>query len=94
MVWGFSNNKLTSVEDYSMIFKLHGKRRYNVKKMKDDGAVVVIIQKYICKWLVRRAYLKFLSVTTSIHCCWRKVLAIRKFQRLKQEVNEVNFTPT
>jgi hypothetical protein len=32
-------------------------------------AVVVIIQKYVRKWLVRRAYLKFLSVTTSIQCC-------------------------
>jgi hypothetical protein len=50
---------------------------------------VVIIQNYIRKWLVRRAYLKFLSVTTSIQCCWRKVLAIREFQRLKQEATEV-----
>jgi hypothetical protein len=31
-------------------------------------ATVVIIQKYICKWLVQ--------------CCWRKVLAIREFRRL------------
>ena len=52
-------------------------------------AAVVIIQKYVCKWLVRRAYLKFLSVTTSIQCCWRKVLAIREFRRLKQEATEV-----
>ena len=52
-------------------------------------AAVVIIQKYVRKWLVRRAYLKFLSLTTSIQCCWRKVLAIREFRRLKQEATEV-----
>ena len=50
---------------------------------------MLIIQKYVRKWLVRRAYLKFLSVTTSIQCCWRKVLAIRGFRRLKQEATEV-----
>jgi hypothetical protein len=50
---------------------------------------VVIIQKYVRKWLVRCAYLKFLSITTSIQCCWRKVLAIREFRRLKQEAIEV-----
>jgi len=31
------DEKLTSVEDYSMIFKLHGKMRYNAKRMKDEG---------------------------------------------------------
>jgi hypothetical protein len=41
MVCGFSNKKLISVEDYSMIFKLHGKRRYNTKTMKDERAIVV-----------------------------------------------------
>ena len=51
--------------------------------------VVVIIQKYICKWLV----LKFLSVTTSIQCCWRKMLAIREFQKLKQKDNKVATNP-
>jgi len=54
---------------------------------------VVIIQKYVCKWLVRCAYLKFLSVTTSIQCCWRKVLAIREFRRLKKEATEVTTNP-
>ena len=54
---------------------------------------MVIIQKYIHKWLVRRAYLKFLSVTTSIQCCWRKVLAIRGFRRLKQEATKVAINP-
>jgi hypothetical protein len=47
---------------------------------------VVIIQKYVRKWLVRCAYLKFLSITTSIQCCWRKVLAIRKFRRLNKRL--------
>jgi hypothetical protein len=56
-------------------------------------ATVIIIQKYVRKWLVRRAHLKFLSVTTSIQCCLRKVLAIREFQRLKQEANEVATNP-
>ena len=50
---------------------------------------MVIIQKYVRKWLVQRAYLKFLSVIISIQCCWRKVLAIRGFRRLKQEATEV-----
>ena len=54
---------------------------------------MVIIQKYVRKWLVRRAYLKFLLVTTFIQCCWRKVLAIREFQRLKQEATEVATNP-
>ena len=54
-----------------------------------------IIQKYVRKWLERRAYLKFLSVTTSIQCCWRKVLAIRGFRRLNpiQEAPEVAINP-
>jgi hypothetical protein len=37
MVWGFWNEKLISVEDYSMIFKLHGKKRYKAKRMKAEG---------------------------------------------------------
>jgi hypothetical protein len=54
---------------------------------------VVIIQNYIRKWLVRRAYLKFLSVTTSTQCRWRKVLAIREFWRLKQEATKFTTNP-
>ena len=50
---------------------------------------MAIIQKYGRKWLARRAYLKFMSVATSILCWWRKVLAIRRFRRLKQEATEV-----
>ena len=54
---------------------------------------MVIIQKYVRKWLVRRAYLKFLSVTTSIQCCWRKVLAIKEFRRFKQKATKVAINP-
>jgi hypothetical protein len=67
-----------------------------VQRQKNEGrrrVVVVIIQKHVRKWLVRRAYLKFLAVTTSIQCCWRKVLAIREFWRLKQEANKVATDP-
>ena len=55
--------------------------------------VVVIIQKHVRKWLVQHASLKFLAVTSSIQCCWRKVLAIREFRRLKQEANTVTTDP-
>ena len=41
-LWGFSNKKLISVEDYSMIFKFHGKRRYNTKKVKDEGELMLL----------------------------------------------------
>ena len=54
---------------------------------------MVIIQKYVHKWLVRGTYLKFLSVTISIQCCWRKVLAIREFRRFKQEATKVAINP-
>jgi hypothetical protein len=58
-----SNKKLISVEDYYMILKLHGERRYNAKKNERRRRVaVVIIQKHVRKWLVRRAYLKFHTV--------------------------------
>ena len=71
-----------------------GKRGTVPKKNERRRRVaVVIIQKYERKWLVRRAYLKFLAVTISIQCCWRKVLAIREFRRFKQEANEVATNP-
>ena len=54
---------------------------------------MVIIQKNVRKWLVRRAYLKFFLVTTSIQCCWREVLTIRELRRLKQEATEVAINP-
>ena len=47
MVWGFSNKKLISVEDYSIIFKLHGKRRYSAKKLKDEGESLLLSFKII-----------------------------------------------
>ena len=59
------------------------------QKNKRWRRAVVIIQKYVRKWLVWRAYLKFLLVTSSIQCCWRKMLAIMEFWRLKQKANEV-----
>jgi len=67
-----------------------------VQRQKNESrrrAVVVIIQKHVCKWLVQRAYSKLLSVTTSIQCCWRKVLAKIEFWRLKQEAKEVATNP-
>ena len=54
---------------------------------------MVIIQKYVRKWLVRRTYLKFLSVTSFIQCCWRKVLAIKEFRRFKQKATKVAINP-
>ncbi|KAL3598365.1 hypothetical protein D5086_006283 [Populus alba] len=74
-----------------LFYDLEASWEKEVQRQKDERrrrVAVVIIQKYVCKWLVRRAYLK-LSVTTSIQCCWRKVLAIRGFRRLKQEATEV-----
>lgn len=75
-----------------LFYDLEASWEKEVQRQKDERrrrVAVVIIQKYVRKWLVRRAYLKFLSVTTSIRCCWRKVLAIRGFRRLKQEATEV-----
>jgi len=34
--------KLISVKDYFMIFKFHGKRRYNTKKMVDEGKPLLL----------------------------------------------------
>jgi hypothetical protein len=70
-----------------------GKEVQCQKNERRRRAAMVIIQKYVRKWLVRRTYLKFLSVTTPIQCCWRKVLAIRKFWRLKQEATKVATNP-
>jgi hypothetical protein len=63
------------------------------KNKRRRRAAVVIIQNYVRKWLVGHAYLKLMSVTTSIQCCWRKVLAIREFRRIKQEATEVATNP-
>jgi hypothetical protein len=63
------------------------------KNERPRRAAVVIIQNYVRKWLVRHAYLKFLSVTTSIQCCWRKVLAMREFRSFKQEATKVATNP-
>jgi len=61
--------------------------------MKKKRVVVVIIQKYVYKWLKKRAYLKSLSATIYIQCCRRQVLAIREFQRLKHHAYETFIIP-
>jgi hypothetical protein len=79
-----------------LFYHLQASWENEVQRQKNERrrrAIVVIIQKYVRKWLVWRAYLKFLSVTTSIQCCWRKVLTIREFWRLKQEATEVATNP-
>jgi uncharacterized membrane protein YbaN (DUF454 family) len=83
--------RLISVEDYSMTFKLRWKRRNNAKRIKNKKKiVVVIIQKYICKWMTRCVYLKLLLATTFIQCCWMQMRARKELQRLKQEANEIH----
>jgi hypothetical protein len=65
-----------------LFYDLQASWEKEVQRQKNERwrrGAVVIIQNYVRKWLVWRAYLKFLSVTTSIQCCWRKVLAIREF---------------
>jgi hypothetical protein len=51
---------------------------------------VVIIQKYISKWMARRAYLKLLLATTFIQYCWMQVCARKKLQRLQQDAKELS----
>jgi len=60
------------------------------KDERQKRAAVVIIQKYVRKCIVKRAYLKLLSSATFIQNCWRQVLARKEFQRLKQEAKEVS----
>ena len=52
-----------------LFYDLQASWEKEVQRQKNERwrrAVVVIIENYVRKWLVRRAYLKFLSVTTSI----------------------------
>ena len=74
-----------------LFYDLQASWEKEVQRQKNERwrRAVVIIQKYVRKWLVWRAYLKFLLVTSFIQCCWRKMLAIMEFWRLKQEANEV-----
>ena len=79
-----------------LFYDLQGSWVKEVERQKNERrkrAAVVIIQKYVRKWVVQRAYLKFFLVTTSIQCCWRKVLVIMEFRRLKQEATEVTTNP-
>jgi len=52
---------------------------------------VVVIQKYTCKWMARRVYLKLLSATIFIQCCYRQLCARKELQRLKQEAKEFSY---
>jgi hypothetical protein len=42
---------------------------------KQKKAAVVIIQKYTRKWMARHVYLKLLSATAFIQCCYRQLRA-------------------
>ena len=55
--------------------------------------VVVTMQKYIWKWIAIHAYLKLLSATTFIQCCWRQVQVRKELQRLQQEAKELFIIP-
>jgi len=73
----------TSTENEEQCCK-HGKQKI---------VAMVIIQKYVCKWLVMRPYLKSLSAAISIQCYWGQVLVRREFQRFKQHAYETTIIP-
>jgi hypothetical protein len=57
---------------YKETNKKHEKWRDLVQHQNDKKqkrAEMIIIKKYVCKWMTRRAYLKLLSATTFIKCC-------------------------
>ena len=62
-----------------------------IKKQK--RAEMIIIKKYVCKWMTRRAYLKLSSATTFIQCCWRHVQARKELLRIQQEAKELSIIP-
>jgi hypothetical protein len=70
------------------VFKFSTKR---IKKK--ERATMVIIQKYIYKWMAKHAFLKLLSTTTFIQYCWRQVRVRNKFKRLQQEAQELPIIP-
>jgi len=43
--------------------------------------------------MARHAYLKLLSATTFIQCCWMQVRVRKELQRMKQKANEVSIKP-
>jgi dephospho-CoA kinase len=52
--------------------------RASVQRQRDKKqkrAAVVIIQKYTRKWMAKHVYLKFLSATTFVQCCYRQLRA-------------------
>jgi hypothetical protein len=70
--------------------------RTSIQRQRDNKRkriAVVIIQKYTHKWMGRHAYLKLLSATTFIQCCYRQLRARKELQRLKQEAKELSIKP-
>jgi hypothetical protein len=70
-------DKKHKAEGIAKIYKETNKElkewRASVQRQKDgkqNRVAMVIIQKYICKWMARRIFLKLLSATTFIQCCW------------------------
>jgi hypothetical protein len=54
----------------------NGEFWFNTEMMKNKKrALMVIIQKYIYKWMARSTYLKLLPVITFIQSCWQQVQA-------------------
>jgi hypothetical protein len=66
----------------------NGELHFSSEKDGKKKTVVIIIQKYVCKWMARRVYLKLLSATIFIQCCWKQVRARKELQRLQQEAKE------
>jgi len=61
------------------------KKKSEVEMVIQQCEVVIIMQKYIRKWLVMHAYLKLLSAIIFTQCYWRQKFIKRKSWRLKQD---------
>jgi len=64
--------------------QLNLKKKSEVEMVIQKYEVMVTIQKYIQKRLVRHAYLNLLLATIFIQCYWRQKLVKREFWRLKK----------
>ena len=54
----------------------NGEFWFNTEMMKNKKkALMVIIQKYIYKWMAKSTHLKLLPVITFIQSCWQQVRA-------------------
>jgi hypothetical protein len=63
---------------YKETNKEHEEWRTSIQRQRDNKrkrTTMVIIQKYTCKQMRRHAYLKFLSTTIFIQCCYRQLRA-------------------